>query len=143
MNYSRAVFLINDQLRAIKCTYDEHGTETLFKTLDPTIEEGDLVVVPTDTRHGMTVVKVTEVDVDIDIDAPGNVNWIVCPVDQDTHEKNVASEKTAISKIKSAENRRKREQLRDSLFADHQETLKSLELAHMSDDKPAELGSPE
>lgn len=72
MNYSTAVMLFNPEIRAISVSYekDEKGAGKkpfyTYKTLDKTIEKGDLVVVPTDTRHEFTVVRVEEVDVEVD-----------------------------------------------------------------------------
>lgn len=72
MNYTTAVFLINKNVRAVMCNYEpdaEHKT-TMFKTLDTAIRVGDFVIVPTKTRHGMTVSKIVEVDVDV-------LSWLV------------------------------------------------------------------
>jgi len=130
MNYSNestAVFLINDAVRAVMCTYEDDtpvppGTRvknaTMFKTLDPDIEVDDLVVVPTTTRHKFTVVKVVEVDVDVDFNNPTKIDWIVQRVDTSDHEKLLASEKTALRAIRSAEQRREREKLKEALMAD-------------------------
>lgn len=88
MNYSTAVMLINPNIRAIKAIYEPDsvdlagkvvraGQRYIFKTLDPSIIKGDLIVVPTTTRHGFTVVKVEEVDVEIDFEASIELKWIV------------------------------------------------------------------
>lgn len=121
MNYSTAIFLINKGARAIKATYeaDEKATRELFKTLDPTIKEGDLVVVETNTRHNMTVCKVVEVDVDFDIESSTPVRWIISKVDQAAYDSLKVHEDNAIKAIKSAELRRKREELAKSLLADN------------------------
>lgn len=65
MDNSRIVFLINDQVRAVKAKYEDSGAAEMFKTFDATIQVGDLAVVQSTTRHMMTVVKVTEIDVDV------------------------------------------------------------------------------
>lgn len=137
MNYSAAIFLINKHARAILCTYDdEPGTKpTVFKTLDPAIVEDDFVVVETDTRHKMTVVKVVETDVDIDFDATATIRWIVGRVDRNAHDETLQQERAAIRAIKSAELRKKREGLRDALLADHVETIKALPIAAMNGDE--------
>ncbi|WP_269581943.1 hypothetical protein [Roseibium sp. Sym1] len=134
MNFSRAVFLINNRLRAIECQYEPNGKSTLFKTLDPTIKKDDMVVVPSGTRWDMTTAKVVDVDVEIDVDEAGAVLWIVSRIDTSTFDKNVEQEEVAIAKMKSAELRRKRDALRKSMFADHEESLKELALADMSHD---------
>lgn len=139
MNYSTAVFLINTKARAIKCTYDpeRNAPPTTFKTLDETIAVDDYVVVPTDTRHKMTVVKVTEVDVDVDFDSNVQMQWIVGTVDRSGFETTLAEEADAITKIKSAELRKKRTDLRNNLLADYAQDLKTLPIAHMNGDSPA------
>ena len=60
MNYSTAIFLISDEVRAINVTYERDGDakRTLFKTFSKTIKIDDYVVVETNTRHHMTVCKV-------------------------------------------------------------------------------------
>lgn len=140
MNYSTAVFLINKHVRAINVTYDDGDTakRTAFKTLDPDIDEDDLVIVETDTRHGFTVCKVVEADIDLDFDSTEKVRWIVGRVDVTGHEQTLAQEKEAIKAIKSAELRQKREKLRDAMFADHVETLKALPIAAINGDTEPE-----
>lgn len=127
MNYSTAVFLINKNLRAILATYEvgEGAARTMFKTLDPTIKVGDYVIVPTETRHKMTVCKVTDVDVNVDFDAPTPVAWVIGKVDRDGHETILKQEQHAIEAIKSAEYRKRRENLHAALVADA-DALKAL-----------------
>jgi hypothetical protein len=87
---STAVMLINPNIRAIKTTYEPDPTNGIkvpryiFKTLDKTIKPGDFVVVATDTRWGLTVVKVDEVDVDVDFEASTPTKWVISKVDTDT-----------------------------------------------------------
>ena len=64
MNYSTVVFLVNKNVRAIKCAYEVNdkgepcGNLTIFKSFDHSIKVGDDVVVPTETRVKRTVVRV-------------------------------------------------------------------------------------
>lgn len=120
MNYSTTVFLINPNVRAIVCTYeaDHSAKKTTFKSLDQSIKKDDLVVVPTDTRHRFTVCKVTEVDADVDFDGSETMLWIVSKVDLADHNMTLVEEAEAVSAIKSAEIRKKREDLAASLMAD-------------------------
>lgn len=134
MNNSTIVLLINDNARAIKATYEDGHAPGIFKTLDQTIAVDDLIVVETNTRHGMTVCKVTEVDVDVDFDATAEVKWIVHRIDASAYNDILEQEKDAIAAVHSAERRRKKEMLRDSLFADHQEKLKALSISHVTED---------
>lgn len=118
MNFSTAIFLISDEARAVKAVYEDGDVAKTFKTMNPDIEVDDFVIVPTDTRHNMTVVKVVEVDVDVDFDDPKPMPWVIDVVDIDAHEMIKSQEEEAISMVKSAEKRRKREQLRKDLIED-------------------------
>jgi hydrogenase maturation factor len=140
MNYSTAVFLINKHVRAVAGTYEagETAKKTLFKTLDETIKVGDFVVVPTDTRHEMTVVKIVDVDVDVDFDSPVAMGWVISKVDREEHQQVLAQEAEAIQKIKTAELRDKRAKLAESLLSTKSlDDLKSLPIATMNGDAPA------
>lgn len=135
MNYSTAVFLINNDVRAVMCTYEtgETAPRTMFKTFDPDLSEGDFVIVPTNTRHGMTVCKVVETDVDVDFDSAAQVEWIIGTIELANHEKIVAQENQAIEAVKSAEKRKRRDELREAIFKDQEETMKSLALTSLSE----------
>jgi hypothetical protein len=129
MNPSKIVFLINESTRAVMGVYEEHQKPTMFKTFDPDIAVNDLVVVESDTRHGMTVVKITAVDVDVNFDESDKVKWVVQRIDTPAFAKTIAQEQAAISAVAQAEQRRKREELRASLFRDHEEKIKTLEIS--------------
>lgn len=123
MNYSNAVFLISDEVRAVMATYekDENGStapRTMFKTFDPKIKVDDYVVVPTKTRHHMTICKVVAVDVEPDLDNKAELEWIIGTVDRADFEQIKSQEGDAIARIKSAEKRKKREELRKALLDD-------------------------
>lgn len=139
MNYSTAVFLINKHVRAILATYEaeEKAVRTMFKTLDDTIRVGDFVIVPTDTRHKMTVCKVVECDVDVDFDSSVPVAWVIGKVDRAAHERTLAEEAQAVQAIKSAETQRKRDELRKSLMGAHVETIKALPIYANGEPTPA------
>ena len=148
MNYSTAIFLINKHARAVLAVYENDydnpsAKKTLFKTLDQSVSEGDFVIVETDTRHGMTVVKVVEADVDVDFDSSAPVRWVVGKVDRAAHDQLRQQEEAAIKAIKSAELRKKREDLREAMFADHVETIKALPIAAMNGDEPEPASSDE
>lgn len=130
MNYSTAVFLINDHVRAIEVSYEQGGKPGVFKTLDATIKKDDLVVVPTSTRYNFTVAKVTAVDVDVDYDRQEDMAWIVSPpIDLAAHRQVIEQEKVAVEAVKSAVTRKKREELSLALLADKKASLATLELA--------------
>lgn len=125
MNYSTAIFLINSDVRAVAVSYevDHEGKGkrpfTIFKTFEDDIVEGDYVVIPTGTRHDMTVARVEEVDVEIDLESSAQIQWIVDRVDTTARNRVEAQEAEAIAKIKSAEKRAKQDQLREKLLADN------------------------
>lgn len=136
MNYSTAVFLINKNLRAIMANYDPSQRadadyasikKVMFKTLDPTIKKDDYVIVPTNTRHGMTVVKVTDTDVNVDFDDATPVNWVIGRVDRTEFEQITKQESEAIETLKRAEFTKRRKTMLEDLVAD-QEAIKALPL---------------
>lgn len=138
MNYSTAVMLVNENIRAIKVAYEDmkenpHQRIYTYKTLDQNIKVDDLVVVPTDTRHERTVVKVVEVDVDIDFDDNIQIKWIIDRVDETAHDEIIEEEKKWIDVLKASEKRRKREELKKNmidLYNDKDE-LDKLPIANM------------
>jgi hypothetical protein len=136
LNYSRSIFLINDIVRAVECIYEvdtEHSKakRSQFKTLDLTIKVGDFVVVPTDTRHNMTVVKVVGVNVDVDLDSPVQMEWVIGTVQRADYEALLEKERDAIETIKSAEKKQKRDAMRKAIFENHPEMLAGLQLTHI------------
>ena len=137
MNYSTAVFLVNSHVRAVVGIYedDDNGKRqvprTTFKTLDESIKVGDFVLVPTNTRHRMSVNKIVEVDVEVDLESSTPMAWIIGPVDRSEFERVTKMEEGAIAQIKSAEKRRKQDELRAALLKDN-EFLKALPIADMS-----------
>lgn len=134
MNYSTSVFLINQKVRAISCNYEPNERKiTVYKSLDETIAAGDFVVVPTETRHRFTVARVVEVDVDVDFDSNEQMNWIVARVDKTAHELTLKQEEAAIAVVKSAEIRRKRDELAAAMLKDNKEKFKLLDLADLGD----------
>jgi len=137
MDASKIVFLINDQVRLIRVSYDPENVPPLnaqkpgynFKTLDQSIKVGDFVVVETNTRHGLTVCKVEETDLDVDFDDGISLKWAYHRVDSAMIESIKAQESEAIAAAKRAELKRKREQLREGIFAEHSEMIASLSIA--------------
>lgn len=142
MNYSKAIFLINQNARSVMVVYDEVNVpgnkKMMFKTLDASIKKDDLVVVPTTTRHNMTVCKVIDTDVDVDYDSPEEILWIVQKVDQESYKGTLAQEQVAIQIIRTSETKKKRADLAKVFLANNEE-LASLPLA---DIKPVETAKP-
>jgi len=142
MNYSTAVFLINDDVRAVACTYEEgdRATRTIFKTMDKTIKPDDFVIVPTDTRHKMTVVKVAAIVEDVDLDSSTQMAWIIGKVERHDFEALLEMEREAIETIKAAEIRKKKKAMRDAIFEHHEAMLDGLQLVKLeapASSKPA------
>ncbi len=137
-NYSTLIMLINENIRAVKCIYDTADDakadqkEYLFKTLDTSIVIGDLVVVPSKTRHKRTIVKVVEVDTEVDYDSEIQVEWIVGKVNNADYAAIKKIEDEAIEKIKSAEKLRKKQELRDKLLNHDNAMIAGLQIASMT-----------
>ncbi len=101
----------------------------MFKTFDTDVKPGDFVLVPTTTRHNMTVVKITDVDVEFDIETTVKVEWVIGRVELSDYEKLVAQELAAVQAIQSAEKNRKRKALRESILADAENAINKLPIA--------------
>ena len=125
MNYSTAIFLINSDVRAVSVSYeraaDGKGVAPFytFKTFDKSIKTGDLVVIPTTTRHMQTVARVEAVDVEIDFDSSVQFDWLIDKVDTSKASEIASQEAEAIRQIKSAEIRSKRDEMARKLMADN------------------------
>lgn len=134
MNYSTSIFLVNKEVRAVRVIYDpdDHrttGKEYTFKTFFKDLKTDDLVIIPTNTRHKFTIAKVVAVDVDIDFDSSIEYKWIAGRFDQKNYDDILEKEKTLIDAVKSAEFRKRRDDLADAIFKD-QEALKALPFAN-------------
>jgi len=127
MNYSSAIFLVNDDVRAVSVSYevdkDGNGVRPFytFKTMSHDHAIGDYVVVPTTTRHGMTVARVEETDVEVDLDSTVQFKWLIDSVDKAAYDTILAAENEAIIRMKSAEKTRKQRELREKLLEDNPE----------------------
>lgn len=144
MNYSTAVMLVNQNIRAINCSYepdlvDANGKVTkrydryTYKTLDQTLRPGDYVVVPTDSRHKMTVIRVEEVDVDVDFDSSLEIKWVISRVDTDAHSAILTEETKWIEALKKSEKRHKREEIKKKMLDFYtEENATALPIANMT-----------
>ena len=133
MNKTTLIFLINNTVRALACSYEAHENApvVIFKTLDPNLKPGDLVLVPTNTRHNMTVNKVIKEIHDFDPDTTMDVKWIIGPVDRTNYDRILGMENEAIAAVTGAEKRRKREELRKTLLADQESALAEMPIAQI------------
>lgn len=134
MNPDKIVFLLNDSVRAIRAQYEpdelrEHTAEW-FKTMDPEIAVGDILVVPTRSRTGFTTVKVTEVDAEIDYTSSGEVRWVAGRVDMAAFGELIDNEREAVKAVQNAERNRKREELRAQMIKDNESVIAKLALTN-------------
>ena len=129
MNYSTAIFLISDDVRCVETVYEatENAPRARFKTMDTAIKVDDFVVVPSGTRHNITTAKVVAVDVEVDLESSVEMGWVVGVVAMADFDKIKSQEGEAIATIKSAEKRRKKDELREAILKDVSEAdLKAL-----------------
>jgi hypothetical protein len=139
MNYSTAILLINPACRAIKAIYEpDHepkgmgplAKRQLFKTFDPAIKVGDIAMVPSTTRHLVTTVKVTDVDVEWDVHNCEEVKWVIGVIDQAEFLSLKKKEEAAINQIKESEKTFERNELKKKMFAHMtEEQIASLQIA--------------
>ena len=104
--------------------------------MDTSIRVGSYVVVPTATRHGLTVCRVEEVDYHVDFDLPEPMKWIVARVDKGPYEETIRVEEEAIAAVRSAEKKKKSDELRKALILDR-EALKTLAISTIGDTSEA------
>lgn len=142
MNYTTAVMLINQNIRAVHCVYEPETEYSkperkMFKTLDPELKEGDYVVVPTETRHKMTVMQVVAVDVDVDFESSIKIDWIVDRVNVEANQLILDEEAMWIDKLKQSEKRRKREEIKKNMLDMHKDDgLEDMAIAQMGQEAP-------
>ena len=138
MNYSTAIFLANQDVRCVAVTYEKIDVTkdttkqkyvpaylsggklpegaVLFKTFDKDISVNDLVIVPTNTRHGFTVCKVVGVDIDVDFDNQDPMHWIVGKVDTAPFERVRQQEEKMIIELRASQKDKRRRELRQDLL---------------------------
>lgn len=142
MRPSLIIFVLNETVRAVKVAYGDGKPSYLFKTMDPTIKVDDLVLIQTETRWGFTVGKVVEVDVEPDLDGALDLKWVVQKFDTEAFDKLLAVELEAIDAVNAAEKTRKKKELRESMFAHHEEKMNTLALVNLGSESEAELVEP-
>lgn len=136
-NFSLLVFLINDSVRCVAATYEaeDHAKRELFKTFDQDLKPGDFVIVPTDTRHKMTVCKIVEVDLEPDLESGVDMKWIISKVDRTPYEQIIAREASSIKKARDVEKTAQRRELRQKIFL-HDSEMQNLALSDLSQSEP-------
>lgn len=131
-NFSLLAFLVNDSVRCISATYEaaDNSPREQFKTLDQTIKPGDFIVVPTGTRHKMTVCKVVEVDLEPDLESSVTMEWVVQKIDRSEFETLIAREEQSIRKARDVEKSHLRREMREKIFQ-HNSELQNVSLADL------------
>lgn len=140
MNHSTTVFIANPDVRALRVSYEENSCKEkedkyVFKTFDKNIKIDDYVVIPTDTRHNMTVGKVIEVDVDINFDSSHEFKWIIDRVNKKPYEEVLLQEQIIIKEVRTIEFTHKRQQLQSALGMNDPEKLKALPINIIAEEK--------
>jgi preprotein translocase subunit YajC len=142
---TRKIFLANEYVRGVLAIYNADVPEgqpqpkkTFYKTFDAGIEKGDFVIVPSGTRHSMTVVKVTDVDVEIDLANQTPVTWIIGKIDRRAHEKTLAQESEMLNVIRAAEKKKMTDELKATVFGTvDQNTIAKLAIAQRANTDPS------
>lgn len=127
VNPSLAVFLLPEgqRPRCVSVSYDvAKSTSRMqdvpvdiksFKTLDPGIKKGDMVVIPTDTRWGLTVGRVEDVDLTVNFTSSETMRWIAGTFDKAAYDNILAREKELVGTVASAQQEAARTELADQL----------------------------
>lgn len=143
MNYSTAVMLFNEDIRAVRVSYDpndkvnDRPKDYLFKTLDPDLKVGDFVTIPTDTRHNITVGRIEEIEAEVDFDCDKEIKWIISRVPVSEYEAILMDEAQWIVEMKKAQNRKKKEDIKKSMVEMYQADGASLETLAIAGRKSA------
>lgn len=132
-NYSNAIFLLHEKARMMLGIFEADASKDQatakrepFKTLDPTIKAGDLVVVETGSRHHASVVKIVQADVPPNFTTTEQTRWIIQRVDVEQYVQLQSMEAQAIEAVKAAELKKERNELKKTMFADYGDELNAL-----------------
>lgn len=136
-NKSAAILLISKNCRAILGTYEAepNAKEETFKTFDADIQIGDLVVVPSTTRHRVTIVKITAVDVRVNYESTQEIRWVIGKVDLAKHDLVISREKEMLDKIDRADEHEREERLREQLLKHAGAEIMQTEIVAIGDDR--------
>ena len=127
MHKSLDVFILSDDVRGMKACYEPNGTSALFKTFDEDIAVDDYIVVETNTRHNMTVVQVTAVDVEPDYNDDTPVKWVINKVYLGALDNILEAEQEANRFIAECTKRSERKRLQQGLV-EMDDSVKALSL---------------
>ncbi len=129
MESSKLIFLVNDAARAVKAIYEPGAPAEIFKTLDGTLKVDDLAIVQSTTRHGFTVVKITEVGIEPDLDSATPMKWLLHKIDVKAFGELLKDEAKAADHVQGVERRKRKEELRKALIGDAAD-ISALAISH-------------
>lgn len=135
MHPSKIVFVINDDVKAIRAVYDPgapNSSCTVFKTLAEDVKVGDIMVVESGAKHGLSICKVEEIDVEPDLESGEAILWAYSVVDTNRIKHMKDAEADAIKTVSAAERARKKAELRATMLAGSDDKVKALELSNYS-----------
>jgi hypothetical protein len=123
MNPTASVMLVEDSIRPCMVEYDPENYKnnsgtTFFKCLDPNIKVDDLVIVTTNTRHGMTVAKVKKIgvaDVPVNFEGADMWGWVVGPVPHEQHKRILDTERQIVGRVQEAHTNKLKTELKDAM----------------------------
>lgn len=127
-NPSTVLFLVNDDLRAIRVSYEDDGRskQTIKKTFLTDLKVGDYVLVETETRWGATVCKVAALNVEPDFSSSTPVGWVFAKINLEELNRLKEEEQRALTIIMEARKREAKETLRKTILAQCGDELKAL-----------------
>lgn len=150
-NLSTAILLMNPAVHVIEAVYEPDGKgpdnskaenykapRELFKTFDDTIKVGDVLVVPSNTRHCVTTVKVTALEPEWSPDTTKEIKWIISTVDLAKFEELKALDDKMFRTIRNAEKTSRRNELAKKL-TEHLSEEQRAELANLHNSAAAAL----
>lgn len=137
MNFNTIIFLANSQCRALAVAYewcDKDGRDAkgnsvktdIFKTMDQSIQAGDLVLGETQSRHNLCVYKVVQADVEVDLEHSGPIPWVVGRVDNKNLRDLRNNESAMIEVIRRKDKEKKRNELAETMLKDYGAELAKL-----------------
>jgi hypothetical protein len=149
VNPSAAVMLVEDSIRPCKVEYDpdnykNNSSDKFFKCLDQDIKKGDLVIVTTNTRHGMTVAKVTDIgtaEVPVNFEGSDTWGWIVGLVPSEQHKKILETEKAIVGRVQEVNTNKLRSELKDAMGLS-KVSFKDLSLKDVGKELPSQAVRP-
>lgn len=144
MNFNTAIFLVNDRCRALTVSYewcDKDGKDAagrlvkidIFKTLDPSIRKGDLVLGETQSRHKLCVYRVVDTDVEVDLEHSVYIPWVVGKVSSALDDLK-RMEDDMQGAIRRKDKEKKRAELAETMLKDYGDELKKLAISNAGAD---------